>query len=102
MNTQHTEGPWIKHEWENQGFDSQECKVRDSEGNLIAASCFVYDKATEDQMKRHNANMQLIAAAPELLEVLQDCHKVIEHWNRNTGAEPELLDKIEEVLKQIK
>ena len=46
--------------------------VVESESGRTIASCGGYASASEDTMPENQANARLIAAAPELLEALQD------------------------------
>lgn len=73
MSTQHTPGPWyVGTEFSDQGRHIYaEKKVKDSDGDewnpLIACT------DDDERMVNWQANAQLIAAAPDLLEALRVC-----------------------------
>jgi len=72
----HTPGPW---EYDGDGFDSvaaQDCGTdgyivfpRDKDGDPDAPVCEISDRLDDDEAE---ANARLIAAAPELLNALQN------------------------------
>lgn len=64
MNTKHTPGPWY-------GKDGQ--IYPESTGNTLALISYF-----DEENQQHKANQRLIAAAPELLQMVCDLKKCIE------------------------
>ena len=72
----HTKGPWIKNShWTNEcnGTRIEGLEITDTDGNII---CLTWD--SEFPEETDEANAQLIAAAPELLEALK---RVLDNLN---------------------
>lgn len=69
MNTKHARGPWRRKEWATRDSDGaiETCgwQVVDADGHLVIACC------VEGASDEEEAALDLIAAAPELLEALQ-------------------------------
>ena len=70
MNTKHTPGPWIVTEGDE--WTSDVHTEDESNGKRTVASCNTH----RDEV---DANKRLIAAAPELLEALQQCELIMGH-----------------------
>jgi len=71
MKAQHTPGPWISNGYI---YPSRESSVFDWCGSVTRAQggvVFVHQSGARDH-KEAEANMRLIAAAPEMLEVLEN------------------------------
>ena len=69
----HTKGPWIKNShWTNEcnGTRIEGLEITDTDGNII---CLTWD--SEFPEETDEANAQLIAAAPELLEACKGLMK---------------------------
>lgn len=70
MNAKHARGPWRREEWETRDSDGaiKTCgwQVVDADGHLVIACC------VEGASDEEDAALDLIAAAPELLSVLQE------------------------------
>lgn len=80
MNTKHTPAPWTV---------NPKAKTNIRHGNLTIANCSsTHDGSREEE---EIANAKLIAAAPELLEALQDLTWLIEQ-----GA---MIEEIQEAIK---
>lgn len=76
--SKHTPGPWIVGQPEDHPYMVQ--KMDDEEYWFHSiADCEVGENMTEEEGK---ANARLIAAAPELLEALEDCLKFLEQENK--------------------
>lgn len=69
MNTKHARGPWLRKEWATRDSDGaiETCgwQVVDTDGHLVTACC------VEGASDEEEASLDLISAAPELLEALQ-------------------------------
>ena len=69
MNTKHARGPWLRKEWATRDSDGaiETCgwQVVDADGHLVTACC------VEGASDEEEASLDLISAAPELLEALQ-------------------------------
>lgn len=81
----HTPGPWKR--YEGYGADFRRPIITDSipdqDGKCIA-NCICYVATTNDDMQ---ANADLIAAAPELLEILAELQNSIEAYEANRKPE---------------
>jgi len=68
----HTPGPWVV-------FPPESCEVVDASKRLVA-SAFYGDQYGKWNIGLTQANARLIAAAPDLLEVLQDLKESASYW----------------------
>lgn len=78
--TKHTPSPWTRNEGERFSHD-QSAGIRASDGMYIAAALDMNRFDKDDEVE---ANARLIAAAPELLEALQNAKSVMmdaDIWN---------------------
>ena len=88
METKHTTGPWITFRCE----DGMEVLTKDAE-----SICVVKHYGDPYDSKREEANARLIAAAPELLALMQDVLPILESMDhqREEGDEPmPLIDQV--------
>lgn len=87
-----TPGPWFEH---REGFSTVYIEARIGGGMIQeVAACGPCDKGSEQQ----SANANLIAAAPELLEALQETIHEVGHWL--STQKPELKEKIESAINK--
>jgi alkylated DNA repair dioxygenase AlkB len=71
MNTQHTPGPWSV-------IDGHYPSIKEVTGPSFKVSAVMWaTDLTEDDYQKRNADLHLIAAAPDLLEALQ--HLMVAH-----------------------
>ena len=101
--SKHTPGPWTA-----QKVDSQEWEINAPEGDpLLGYSswrCFakVYGR-DDDRAKgrvRAEQNARLIAAAPDMLDMLKVCHSALEYvgpWETPIG----LIERVEELIQKV-
>ena len=73
MSTQHTRGPWFV-----KTGNSTENRVCDATGFIVAT---VNQYAASFDDKADDANARLIAAAPDLLAVLQELEESSSYWS---------------------
>ena len=77
MSTQHTPGPWAV-------VDGYYPSFKEVTGPSFKVSAVIWaTDLTEDDYQKHNADLHLIAAAPELLESLIDL--LDREWQDNEG-----------------
>jgi hypothetical protein len=109
MKTEHTPAPWIISEL-NGAIDGEEDILIEHEGFPLATvrgtndmSCFDDDEQIEETNRMVIANARLIAAAPDLLELLQDLVKQGGGGNGEGYAEvaASTLDAAEKLIEQI-
>jgi hypothetical protein len=79
----HTPAPWMAHKWELENYKGVE--VRDIQGNPI---CALANNNAE-------ANAKLIAAAPELLEALQNVRQ-----NMTAHIPEKVFDLVDNAIKK--
>jgi len=83
MEARHTRGPW---RIEPQGIGAHGHWVHDDDGEYVAMACSRGDRTEED------ANARLIAAAPDLLEALQEFSRNYDGFQDGDGNDcPTLL-----------
>lgn len=104
MKAQHTPGPWIAYR-EDDKFDSSETIMRiidptsldHPQGPVTIATINVYAHAPH--LDEPDSNMRLIASAPELLEVLENC---LGNINPERGYADELEEEIRAAIAKAK
>ena len=69
----HTPGPWDY----NDSFDNNTVRITDDTGKILYIICEVGDWANRDYDKEWFHNMELIAAAPDLLAEVKRLHEVL-------------------------
>ena len=94
----HTPGPWvIKHDFNVMGTG------RDGTKNRCVAQCGGYSSNMVDPTRENIANAHLIAAAPELLEALEDVCNFLEVLMSHTSIDQLAHDEgIGELYERIK
>jgi len=86
MKTQHTPGPW------GLEYDGSLLMPYKRGNHIVTAGAIAPDGASQEEKR---ANMKLIAAAPELLEALNDALKRISEAIRNEDIPIDLIpDKV--------
>lgn len=71
MTTKHTPGPWTV-------INSHYPAIQEISGPSFKISCVMWaTDLTEDDYQKRNADLHLIAAAPELLEILGECSRIL-------------------------
>lgn len=94
MSTKFTHGPWNVVN-EIPGFTMIGGKTED-DGKIHNAICEVYQP---EKNKQSEANAKLIAAAPELLEALNEALDQLESWN-NESEDTFTMKRIREAIKK--
>jgi hypothetical protein len=83
MEATHSPGPWSVAEWDTRDRDGAieagGYQVVDAAGYLVSAC------TTEGATDAEEANVRLIAAAPDMLEALEACYAAL-HPNSDEGA----------------
>jgi len=85
----HTPGPWIL----GQSY-TNDYAIREPEGECVAVTCSLLDGEDE-------ANARLIAASPELLEVLKEAIQEEEDYEFGLRVFTKWLDKAKALIEKI-
>jgi hypothetical protein len=81
MTTKHTSGPWAV-------VDGYYPSFKEVTGPSFKVSAVMWaTDLTEDDYQKRNADLHLIAAAPDLLEALIECEYIINHCLFGCDAE---------------
>lgn len=77
METKHTPGPW---KLRRAKYKSEHDFIMTNESQNIAAWSFHDGVKSTKEKSEHIANARLIAAAPDLLKVLQELRESADYW----------------------
>lgn len=81
----HTPGPWIAERQKNVASGRYEYVIRTPLADGDVSTRVIATTPYADRCNDHGANARLIAAAPELLQKLEDAVFQMESWGREHG-----------------
>ena len=80
----HTSGPWKLGEIVNYNYGSKAISIDEEDHEELAS--VVYGLEDEDSSPQQEANAHLIAAAPDMLEALEETNNWLRHWLDDIAA----------------